>query len=85
MTLDAFRQLSLLQQLLHLFAEGTFLAQRWENEGGVNLYYCVDEGRGFFVEVGYEEQLHCATILRSFASAEPLEDYIHGLPSPVDK
>jgi hypothetical protein len=34
---------------------GTYLAQRLEKKGGVNLYYLPDEGRGFFVEVGVDD------------------------------
>jgi hypothetical protein len=35
-----------------LLKYGTYLAQRWKDECGINLYHCADEGRGFFVEVG---------------------------------
>jgi len=36
--------------------EGACLAQRWETEGRVNLYYLPDKARGFFVEVGIEDE-----------------------------
>ncbi|MGI4740751.1 MAG: hypothetical protein ACRYG7_36750 [Janthinobacterium lividum] len=34
---------------------GTFLANRWDDKEGVNLYYCAGNGRGFFVEVGIDD------------------------------
>ena len=59
-----FRLLSPVVQLYWIFRHGTFLASRWENEGGVNLYHCGSDGRGFFVEVGVEEEK--PVVLRSF-------------------
>jgi hypothetical protein len=61
---------------------GTYLAQRWENEGGVNLYHLSSEGSGFFVEVGYDEATLETIVLRSFSSSVPLEDYTHGVRLP---
>jgi hypothetical protein len=61
---------------------GTYLAQRWEDEGGINLYYYADEGRGFFVEVGYDASQHAAIVLRSFVSSVPLEAYAHWVRLP---
>lgn len=52
---------------------GTFLARRWEDESGVNLYHCADEGRGFYVEVRVSDE-HLL-VLRRFVSAKPLEGY----------
>jgi hypothetical protein len=40
------------RQLSWVLKHGTHLVQRWEDEGGINLYHCADAGRGFFVEVG---------------------------------
>jgi hypothetical protein len=45
----------------------------------VNLYYCADEGRGFFAEVGTDDGRWQAVVLRSFSSSVPLEDYAHGV------
>jgi hypothetical protein len=43
MTFHAFRLLSPVVQLYWVLKHGTFLAQRWEDDGGVNLYHCADE------------------------------------------
>jgi len=52
MFLHAFQLLSLVVQLFWVIKHGTYLAQRWDDESGVNLYHCAGAGRGFFVEVG---------------------------------
>ena len=52
MTFCTFQLLSPVVQLYWVLKHGTYLAQRWEDEGGVNLYHLADEGRGFLVEVG---------------------------------
>jgi hypothetical protein len=54
MNFNAFRRLSPVVQLLWVIRHGTYLAQRWDDESGVNLYHCEDDGRGFFVEVGID-------------------------------
>jgi hypothetical protein len=77
MTFDAFCLLSPVVQLYWVLKHGTFLAQRWDEDGGVNLYHCADEGRGFFVEVGVDDGQGRAVMLRSFVSSVPLEDYSH--------
>jgi hypothetical protein len=82
MSFYAFRLLSPVVQLYWVLKHGTYLAQRWEDEGGVNLHYLPDEGRGFFVEVGVDESQQRAVVLRSFSSSVPLEDYAHGVRLP---
>lgn len=82
MTLTFFRRLSPRAQLLVVLAEGTYLAQRWEDEGGVNLYHLPDTGRGFFVEVAIEPEQQRLLILRSFADNIPLADYAHYVQLP---
>lgn len=82
MTLVQFRLLIPRAQLLHVLTQGTYLARRWEQEGGVNLYHCPDDGRGFFVEVGYDEATQAAVVLRCFSSSVPLADYAHGVRLP---
>lgn len=82
MTLYQFRLLVPRAQLLHVLTAGTYLAQRWEQQGGVNLYHCADEGRGFFVEVGYDEATLETQVLRSFSSSVPLQDYTHRVQLP---
>lgn len=76
----AFHLLSPVVQLYWVLTHGTYLAQRWESQGGVDLYYCPDEGRGFFAEIGVEQDE--LVVLRSFVSAGPLEEYAHGVRLP---
>lgn len=66
-------------QLHWVFKHGTYLAQRWDDERGVNLYHCAGEGRGFFVEVGIDDGREQAVVLRSFSDSEALADYVHGV------
>lgn len=61
---------------------GTFLANRWEQESGVNLYHCADEGRSFLVEVSIDDGRGQAVVLRSFVSSGPLEDYAQRVRLP---
>jgi hypothetical protein len=84
MTLHTFGLLSPVMQLVWALHHGTFLVQRWEDEGGVNLnlYHCADEGRGFFVEVGIDDGRGKAVVLRSFVNSGPLEDYAQGVRLP---
>ena len=82
MNFDAFRRLSPVVQLLWVIRHGTYLAQRWDDESGVNLYHCADEGRGFFVEVGIDDGRGQAVVLRSFTDAGPLADYAYGVQLP---
>jgi hypothetical protein len=83
MSFYAFRCLSPVVQLYWVLHHGTYLAQRWDEEiGVVNLYHCADEGRGFFVEVGLEEDQDCFVIVRSFTGAAPLEEYTRRVQLP---
>lgn len=84
MNLSAFRNLSPGRQLYWVIHHGTYLAQRWDDERGVNLYHCTDDGRGFFVEVSLDDSQGQAVVLRSFISSEPLADYAHGVRLPED-
>lgn len=84
MSFYAFRLLSPVVQLFWVLKHGTYLAQRWDDESGVNLYHCTDEGRGFFVEVGIDNSKGQAVVLRSFVNSMPLEDYAYGLRLPDD-
>jgi DNA-binding PadR family transcriptional regulator len=84
MTLYLFRLLAPKVQLLYVLERGTYLAHRWEDDGGVNLYHLLDKGRGFFVEVGIDDGRGQAVVLRSFSSSLPLEDYAHGLRLPSE-
>jgi len=61
---------------------GIYLAQSWDEDGGVNLYHCADEGRCFFVEVGVDDGHGQPVVLRSFVSNVPLEDYNYGVRLP---
>jgi hypothetical protein len=82
MTFSDFHLLSPVEQLYWVIHHGTYLAQRWDDESGVNLYHCADDGRGFFVEVGIEDGRGQAVVLRSFVRSVPLEDYVNGVRLP---
>jgi hypothetical protein len=84
-TLYSFKLLSPAVQLYWVLKHGTYLAQRWEEEGGVNLYHCADEGRGFFVEVGYDDSQQAAMVLRSFNSSVPWRIIRMGCDCPKDE
>jgi hypothetical protein len=84
MSLHAFQLLSPVVQLYWVLHRGTFLANRWEQEGGVNLYHCAGDGRGFFVEVGIDDGRGQAVVLRSFIDSEALEDYACGVQLPSE-
>ena len=83
MTLYLFKLLSPEVQVRYTVEYGTYLAQRWEDEGGVNLYYLPDGGRGFFVEIGWDRAAEQLVLLRSFRSTVPLADYMHYVQLPV--
>ncbi|RFP63478.1 hypothetical protein D0N36_19250 [Hymenobacter lapidiphilus] len=68
----AFRALSFEQQLPVLYAEGHFLANRYEEEDAVNLYQMPG---GFFVELYYDQAENRVVRLRTFTSPRLLEDY----------
>ena len=72
MTLYEFALLPYARQLAHVFDGGTFLARRWEEEDGINLYHLLG---GFFVELYYNTLANELVRLRSFSSVAPLEDY----------
>jgi hypothetical protein len=82
MTFYAFRLLSPVVQLYWVLHHDTYLAQRWDDESGVNLYHCAGDSRGFFVEVGIDDGRGQAVVLRSFVSSEPLEDYAQRVRLP---
>jgi hypothetical protein len=82
MTFYFFQLLALEVQLRYMVVRGTYLAHRWANNSGVNLYYLADAGRGFFGEVGYDEAKQDAVVLRSFTSSVPLEEYTHEVRLP---
>jgi len=63
------------RQLVLLFDEATFLARRWEEEDGVNLYHVEGSAGGFFVEIYYDTHANEIARLRSFRSSVLLEDY----------
>ncbi|TVT40635.1 hypothetical protein FNT36_14295 [Hymenobacter setariae] len=82
MSLQDFQSFPPLLQLAKALKHGTFLAQRWNGESGVNLYYLTDEARGFFVEVGYDAATQDAVVLRSFSNNAPLEEYVYYVRLP---
>jgi hypothetical protein len=82
MSFHAFQAFSPVMQLHWVIYHGTYLAQRWDDESGVNLYHCAGDGRGFFVEVGIDDGRGQAVVLRSFMDARPLEDYAQEMRLP---
>jgi hypothetical protein len=83
MTLHTFQLLWPTEQLALVLEEGTYLAQRWNEESAVNLYHCAGDGCGFFVEVGINDGRGQAVVLRSFSSSEPLDEYVHDVRLPA--
>jgi hypothetical protein len=90
MTLHTFQLLWPTEQLALVLEEGTYLAQRWDEESAlnlyesaVNLYHCAGDGCGFFVEVGINDGRGQAVVLRSFSSSEPLDEYVHDVQLPA--
>jgi hypothetical protein len=79
MTLLDFNALPYERQLVHVFDEGTFLARRWEEEDGINLYHLPG---GFFVELYYDTYANELVRLWSFQNAEPLENYTLSIKLP---
>jgi hypothetical protein len=67
----AFRALPFEQQVALVWQEGTFLARRWEEEDGVQLYHL----GSFFCEVYYDPETNELLRTRTFTSAQYLEDY----------
>ena len=82
MNFRAFRLLSPVTQLYWILKHGTYLAERWSDKGGVNLYHCADGGRGFFIEVSRNDGKGFATLLRSFVTTELLEAYSQDMLLP---
>jgi hypothetical protein len=83
MTRYKFHLLSPRAQLLLVLMEGTYLAQRWDEEvGSVSLYYLCDEGRGFFVEIAIDDAQDRFAVLRSFRSSGPLDEYAQRVRLP---
>jgi hypothetical protein len=79
MTLYEFNALPYERQLVAIFDTGTFLARRWEEEDGINLYHLPGD---FFVEVYYDTHVNQIVQLRSFTSAAPLENYTLNIELP---
>lgn len=57
---------------------------RYEQEGGVNLYHCADEGRRFFVEVRVDDGAGQPVVLNSFVRSGPPEEYSYGIKLPLE-
>jgi hypothetical protein len=75
MLLSNFQRFSPLLQLAHVLRHGVFLAQRWQGASSIDLFYCDDTGRGFFVEVGTDDTWRQVVVLRSFAGSSLLDAY----------
>jgi hypothetical protein len=81
MTLYEFNSLPYERQLVAIFDTGTFLARRWEEEDGINLYHLPG---GVFVEIYFDTHINQIVRLRSFTSAAPLENYTLSIELPGD-
>ena len=81
MSVYSFRLLCPEGQLRQLLLHGTFLASRWA-ETPVALYHCLDDGPGFFAEIGYKPGNEQPLVLRSFVRAGLLENYSHYVRRP---
>jgi hypothetical protein len=79
MTLYEFNLHPYVRQLVAIFDTGIFLARRWEEEDGINLYHLSGD---FFVELYYDTHMNQIVQLRSFTSARPLENYTAYVPLP---
>jgi hypothetical protein len=79
MTLYEFNALPYERQLVAVFDTGTFLARRWEEEDGINLYHLPG---GVFVEIYYDTHVNQIVQLRSFTCAAPLENYTLNIEMP---
>jgi len=84
MTRAEFNALPYERQLVVIFDEGTFLARRWEEEEGVNLYHVAGPQGGFLIEVYYDTHVNAIARVRSFCTAEPLADYALYVRLPAD-
>lgn len=80
-TFYAFRLLSHNEQLAVVYRDGTYLARRWEEEQGVNLYHLL---AGFFAELYYNPASNEVERVRSFTSRLLLEDYTPYITLPED-
>jgi hypothetical protein len=84
MSLRSFQSLAPLLQLARVLKHGTYLARYVRGQRHVNLYHLADEGRGFFVEVRYDEVSQEAEVVHSFVSSELLATYASTVELPAD-
>lgn len=82
MSFHTFRLLSPELQLYYVLTRSIFLVWRWEGEAQIMLHYLPNNGRGFFVEVGVDEEQTHFLLLRSFSSPMPLAAYAHNVRLP---
>lgn len=68
---EQFRPLPLVQQLLLVWKQGTFLAARWEQENAGNLYHLDDD----FLSAVYCDKDNDILHVQCFISGGPLEKY----------
>jgi hypothetical protein len=66
-----FRALPFEQQCVEIYADGQFIANRFEEEDAVNLYWM----GGFFVELYYDQHQNRVVRTRTFTSNACLDDY----------
>jgi hypothetical protein len=83
MTLAEFNARPAEQQLTLVFVEGTFLARRWEEEDGINLYHLSGPSTGFFAEVYYDTHANEIVQVRAFTSLSQLAEYAANVQLPT--
>ncbi|RSK38903.1 hypothetical protein [Hymenobacter perfusus] len=62
-----------------VYDQGRYLARRWEEEDGVNLYLLPG---GVFVELYYDTHRNEIARLRAFTSSDELLDFVGGVRLP---
>lgn len=68
--------LPLLEQIRLLVQEGTFLGTRYDQDGGVNLYYMPQD---YFAEVQYNPMVYAVT---TFTGNRGLQAYVEAISLP---
>ncbi|MBO0358615.1 hypothetical protein J0X19_11720 [Hymenobacter sp. BT186] len=80
-SLDNFNASRLEFQYAAVWAEGDYLARRYEEEDAVNLYRMPG---GYFVEVFYDQMENALSGVRAFTDKDRLEDYACYIKLPGD-
>lgn len=82
LTYAAFARLGSENQLRLVLTRGTYLTWRWCHAGDYHLYYLPTVGKGLFAELRYDPGVNAIRLVRSFADAAPLADYVSAVQLP---